>query len=309
MDKWFKLLNEARKKGSRREPTPFKSKAQRRYKSQRRKNDIYSTVSGHKNLSTGAPFTNKTKRAGTDRLRFEEVEPESFDIKSTLAPKFWTPNKRLKGSISKRLQRIADDFLEGLQVEVTIEELRLTGSLANYNWSKYSDVDLHIVVDFDKMGAGDVEMIRSFFDMARIKWNTDHDIMIYGHEVEIYVEDVGHQTISSGIYSVTEADWITEPSPGDQEIDIATARKKSDDIQTKINLISRYVDKKPKSALKSINKLKEKIRRMRKTGLRSDRGEYSSENIAFKILRREDALEKLSNLKKKAYDSYMSMEF
>ena len=49
----------------------------------RRKNDIYSTVAGHKNLNSGAPFNNKTKRAGTDRLRFEDVDPESFSKQLT----------------------------------------------------------------------------------------------------------------------------------------------------------------------------------------------------------------------------------
>ena len=84
MDKWFKILNEAR-----REPSQQTSKAQRRYKAQRRKNDIYTTTAGHKNLSSGAPFTTKPKRFGTDRLRFEEVEPESFEKQVELNPKFW----------------------------------------------------------------------------------------------------------------------------------------------------------------------------------------------------------------------------
>jgi len=268
----------------------------------------------------GSPY--KTKRAKFKGKKFndisappaqgavgleEEVDPESFEIKSILSSKFWTFNKELKKSISKRLQRIADDFLEGLSMDIVMDDLRLTGSLANYNWSKYSDVDLHIVVDFDAVDAGNAEMVKAFFDLARIRWNIDHDIMIYGHEVEIYVENVGHKTISSGIYSITDGEWVVEPTPADESIDMGTARKKSDDIQTKINLINRYVEEKPKSALKSIKKLKDKIRRMRKIGLRSDRGEFSPENIAFKILRREEALEKLSNLKKKAYDSYMSM--
>ena len=68
------------------EPTPFKSAAQKAYKSMRRKNDIYSTTAGHKNLGTGSPYNQKTKRAGTDRLRFEEVlevDPEGFRINDT----------------------------------------------------------------------------------------------------------------------------------------------------------------------------------------------------------------------------------
>jgi hypothetical protein len=303
MDKWWKYINEGSSRdriktldgdigtyldtGPQREGSPYKTKRAK--------------FKGKKFNDISAP-----PAQGAVGLE-EEVEPESFEIKSTLSPKFWNSDKELKKSISRRLQKIADDFLKGLQMDVVMEDLRLTGSLANYNWSKYSDVDLHIVVDFDTLDAGNAEMVKAFFDLARVKWNIYHDIMIYGHEVEIYVENVGHKTISSGIYSIANAEWIIEQTPGDESIDMGTARKKSDDIQTKINLISHYVEEKPKSALKSIKKLKDKIRRMRKVGLRSDRGEFSPENIAFKILRREDALEKLSNLKKKAYDNYMSM--
>ena len=76
VENWRKHLNEQRQRDQRprKEPTPFKSKAQKKYKKKRKKNDIYSTISGHKNLKTGAPFTTKPRRSGTDRLRFEEVE-------------------------------------------------------------------------------------------------------------------------------------------------------------------------------------------------------------------------------------------
>jgi len=74
LENWRKHLNEQRDQRPRKEPTPFKSKAQKRYKKKRKKNDIYSTISGHKNLKTGSPFTTKPQRSGTDRLRFEEIE-------------------------------------------------------------------------------------------------------------------------------------------------------------------------------------------------------------------------------------------
>ena len=51
-------------------------------------------------------------------------------------------------------------------MEVGIEDLRLTGSLANYNWSEYSDVDLHLVVDFEKIDE-DIELVKAFFDSCQ----------------------------------------------------------------------------------------------------------------------------------------------
>ena len=311
MDKWFKILNESRRdQRPRPEPTPFKSKAQKSYKKQRRKNDMYSTKAGHKNLSSGAPYNNKTQRAGTDRLRFEEeVEPESFEKQDTLDQRFWRDNgSRLCRKIARRLTKIADDFIDGLDISVNIEDIRFTGSLANYNWSKYSDVDLHIVVDFAKIDE-DIELVKSFFDAARMRWNDIHDIKIYGYEVEIYVENIGDVHKSSGIYSIMNDQWIVEPDPTSVDIDVALARKKSDDFETQVNLISYIIDKqKYDSALRAIERLKEKIRRMRKAGLDSPKQEFSPENIAFKILRRENILQKLNDLKYDAYDRMMSIK-
>jgi len=258
---------------------------------------------GQKN---SAPYTQKMGSHVTfEKLREEEVEPESFDKHAELAPKFWVAGK-LNPKVTKRLEKIANEFLEGLKIGTEMEDLRLTGSLANYNWSKYSDIDLHIVVDFAKIEEN-VELVKGFFDGARMRWNDLHDITIYGHEVEIYVENIGEVHKSSGIYSLIENQWIIEPSADKVDYDYITARKKADAIETEANLIEKTVCTKPRSALKSIDRLKEKIRRMRKAGLNSPEQEYSAENIAFKILRREETLDKLNNMKYDAYDEVLSM--
>jgi hypothetical protein len=305
MKKWFQLLKEERDERARSEPTPFKTKAQKHYKALRRQNDIYSTVSGHKNLNTGAPFNNKVKRAGTDRLRFEEVEPESFEKQPELEPKFWVAGK-LNPKIARRLVRIANEFLEGLEIGAQMEDLRFTGSLANYNWSKYSDIDLHIVVDFSKIDEN-TKLVEDFFYGAIWRWNELHGIVMYGHEVEIFVENVGHVTHSAGIYSIMNKEWVIEPDPDKIDFDYVTARKKADAIETEVNMIEKFSSAKPRSTVKSVDRLKEKIRRMRRAGLHSAQQEYSAENIAFKILRREETLDKLNDMKYNAYDAILSI--
>ena len=94
--KWknFKRLTEAM------EQTPFKSAAQKRYKAQRRRNDIYSTMGGIKNKKSGPPFTGKVQRAGTSRLRFEGLQEKisadalrSFEVNDTLEPNVWEGDK------------------------------------------------------------------------------------------------------------------------------------------------------------------------------------------------------------------------
>ena len=236
----------------------------------------------------------------------EEVEIETFEMREELQPEIWHHNEMWE-EVRERLLEIVDDFIDGLDVEVGIEDVRLTGYLANYNWSKYSDVDLHIVVDFAEIDE-DTELVKSFFNAARARWNDLHAIDVYGFEVEVYVENIGDSHHSTGIYSIMNNKWIIEPNPREIEIDFASARKKSDNVESRINLIDHMISAgKLAASLKSIERTKEKIRRMRQAGLTSPQKEFSPENIAFKILRRNGILARLSQMKHTAYDRHMSL--
>ena len=236
----------------------------------------------------------------------EEVETETFEMREELQPEIWRGNEMWE-EVRARLLEIVDDFIDGLDVEVRIEDIRLTGSLANYNWSKYSDVDLHIVIDFAEIDE-DTELVKSFFDAARARWNDLHAIDVYGFEIEIYIENIGDLHHSTGIYSVMGDEWIVEPNPREIEIDFASARKKSDNVESRINLIDHMISAgKLAASLKSIERTKLKIRRMRQAGLTSPQKEFSPENIAFKILRRSGTLDRLSQMKYTAYDRHMSL--
>ena len=237
----------------------------------------------------------------------EEVEPESFDTHDTLEPQIWD-GLEINEEIRQRLIEISKDFIEGLPVPVKIRDITLTGSLANYNWSNYSDVDLHIIVDFLQVDENK-QLVKSFFDNARMKWNNDHDIKMKGYDVEIYVEDVGESHKSSGIYSLMRNEWINKPKQYRSSIDFPSARMKAEDIEFQVNIISNLITSgKHELALKNIDRIKTKIRNMRRAGLESALQEFSVENIAFKILRRNDTLGFLNDLKKRAYDDMMSVQ-
>ena len=235
----------------------------------------------------------------------EEIDMETFEKQPELESHIFRGDL-MKPKIRKRLLKIVEDFLEGLKIDAKPSDIRLTGSLANYNWSKYSDIDLHIIVDYAQLGENK-ELVKAYFNAARMNWNDKHDIKVHGYEVEIYMEDAEEEHIASGLYSLTDQQWLNEPDPAQVEIDHGTAHKKSDDIMTQINLIEKFATQKPKAAMKSIERLRAKVRRLRSAGLKSDKAEFSAENIAFKILRREEALDKLADMKHNVYDKLMSM--
>ena len=254
------------------------------------------------------PYTKRMGKHVTFDKQLEEVEEESFSIQSELQPDLWEGD-RLNDESRERLLEIAEDFMAGLDVEADIEDIRFTGSLANYNWSKYSEIDLHIVADFSKINS-DTDLVKAFFDAARMRWNDLHDIMIKGYEVEIYVENVNEKHKSTGIYSLTDDEWIKKPTPESRDIDFETADKKARDYADRAEYISKEIITKEQDydrAIRMIDRAKQKIRDMRKVGLESEESEFSPENIAFKILRRDGVLNNLTDLKQQAYDAKMSL--
>jgi hypothetical protein len=198
--------------------------------------------------------------------------------------------------------------MDKLPIEANVEDIRLTGSLANYNWSNYSDVDLHIVVNFLDVDEN-TELVKAFFDNARMRWNQNHQIQIKGYDVEIYVENAQEKHLSSGVYSILNDEWVERPRKFQSHIDFPAARKKAQDIEFQANVIDNLVNVgKFKKASKNIDRLKTKIKNMRRAGLESRKQEFSVENIAFKILRRNGVLEMLNDLKDRMHDDMMSIE-
>jgi hypothetical protein len=233
-----------------------------------------------------------------------KIKSDLFDlsIKKELDQSIWDDEK-LKPLVRDRLLKIASDFVEYLEVldEDNIEDIRLTGSLANYNYTSYSDIDLHIIVDFDKLSA-DEKFIESFFKGKKTIWNDQHYITIKGYEVELYVENSSEEHHSSGIYSVLDNQWFKKPKRYDKKIDKKAVLKKVEDV------VSRYKDLVEEGGTESkYKKLFKKIVDMRRSGLEK-KGEFSIENLAFKILRRAGIIEKIVKTFKELHDRLLTLD-
>ena len=235
--------------------------------------------------------------------------PSTFIPHQELNQEFWNqPGDKLDPEIRDQLMKIAEDFIKGSQAAgAPLKDVTFTGSLANFNYSAFSDVDLHVLFDFSDINDDD-ELVREYFQAAKSVWNFTHDIRMKGYEVEIYGQHSKDPHIASGLYSVLNDEWIIKPSPQDPQIDIKDVELKSQAIEHQIDrVVDFYEEGDYKEAIDRAEKLKAKIRRLRQSGL-DDIGEYSVENLAFKTLRRNGYLGKLSDVKTNAYDKLMSVE-
>jgi len=247
-----------------------------------------------------------------DRQEDEKIV-KSFKTKDSLSPDIFKRDGEsfvMHNDIRKQLLKISDNFLDTLSVEFFVHDIVLTGSLSNYNWSSYSDVDLHIILDMDEFGTEDKNQIllrnifKEFFDTKKDYWNHKYNIRIKNYDVEIYVQDLKEPHISSGVYSVLHNKWLVEPKKESQNIDDIKIINKAEDIQKKIDKLIKKSDE--PDILEKINELIIKIKKFRKCGLDKG-GEYSYENLVFKLLRRDKYIEKLLNLKRSLINKNLSL--
>jgi len=208
----------------------------------------------------------------------------------------------IKPEIRKALLRIAYDFLNFLDIKIPFRDITLTGSMANYNYTDQSDLDLHILFNFDALPRGESEIIKDLFAARRRIWNDEHDIKIRDHDVELYTQDVDEPHHSTGVFSVLRNKWLVNPLRTNPVIDEETVIKKSKDMMSRIEYLETIEDK--SNSLKS---LKDKIMKMRKTGLERE-GEFAQENLIFKTLRNTGYIGKLNDIIRNEYDRSVSLD-
>jgi hypothetical protein len=237
---------------------------------------------------------------------------KSFETKDILSSEIFDGIKdgfKMKEDVRKRLLEIADDFVESFGVEFFIHDIVLTGSLSNYNWSEFSDVDLHVLIDMSEIDGDNGSpilqtIVKEFFDAKKNVWNEKHDIKIKGFDVEVYVQDVEEPHISSGVYSILHDKWEIEPKRETPNIDDRKILEKGEDFAKKIDQL---VDLGLNSeVLPKIESLRKKLKQFRQSGLETG-GEYSYENLTFKLLRRNGYIEKLLKLKTDITDKKLSI--
>ena len=239
---------------------------------------------------------------------------KSFKSKDSLSPDVFKRDGEsfvMLDDVRKKLLHASNDFLDSLGVEFFIHDIILTGSLANYNWSEYSDVDLHILLDMDEFGEENKNEIllrkifKEFFDTKKDYWNNKHDIKIKNFDVEIYVQDLKEPHVSSGTYSIVQNKWIIEPEKSVPNIDDRQIIDKGQKVEERIDKLIKKADE--KDIIDQIDCLRNKIKKFRQCGLENG-GEYSYENLTFKLLRRNGSIDKLLKFKRDVIDNKLSIK-
>jgi len=224
------------------------------------------------------------------------TDKKHIQFHDELNPKLWDGDK-LKPEVKIALSRVSTEFVAFLKIKVVPSDVIIVGSSVNYNYTDYSDVDLHIVINFGEID-DDKEFVKEYFNSKKFIWNSEHDIKVYGHEIECYVQDIDEIVKSSAVFSLKQDKWIRKAAPNKPEVDIEAVKQKVKDFADRIELAKADKD--------ALTDLKDKLKNMRKSGLETA-GEYSTENLAFKVLRNSGEIGKLIGYARKSYDNQLSL--
>jgi hypothetical protein len=228
------------------------------------------------------------------RLR-EVAESQFVTVNRRLNPKIWH-NDQLDPAVVDKLKQIAEAFEEFVGIDLDVTDYTITGSNANYTWTQYSDLDLHIII------AGEVsEEARELFSAKKALWGEQHNITIKGLPVEVYIQGESEPHHSTGVFSIARDEWVEEPKKVKPSVDDASVKAKLDSVMHDVQTAILSKD------IKKLRLVKEKLTKMRQSGLERA-GEWSVENLVFKTLRNMGLIDQMTDLVRDLEDQQLSLE-
>jgi len=240
----------------------------------------------------------------------EAIEPDEVDVTSiqmhdTLNPLIWDDNEKIKPDVRKILLLNAKRFIEYSDMEnLKFNDILLIGSMTNYNYSDNSDLDIHIILDFNQISNNE-EFVGDYLKLKKTLWNERMPIQVKGYDVEMYYENNEVTRYSSGAFSLMKNEWVRKPTKKIVDIDTGDIQLKAADLMNAIDDLENHLDN--ENFIKKYDILLNKIKKYRQSGLEKG-GEFSTENLVFKVIRNSGYLEKLFELNNQHLTQELSLD-
>ena len=227
----------------------------------------------------------------------EGIVDSAVQFHRKLNPLLWQ-GSMLKSEVRYKLLKIAKHFIEFIDIpQLHLKDITISGSNAAFSYTPQSDIDLHLVVDIPP--EQDL-LLKPLFDAKKNQYNFNHDIKIKNIDVEVYVQPSTDKHHSLGIYSVLDNRWISKPVMG-------TVKINDSDVQAKVeNYLNKIMQALVDDDIERVKAVQQEISKIRKAGLEQG-GEFSIENVAYKVLRAKGFIDQLRQHIFKLQDRALSL--
>jgi hypothetical protein len=195
--------------------------------------------------------------------------------------------------------RMAEDFQTFVAVPFEVTDVIITGGNVNYNYTSHSDIDLHLIADFDSITCD--REVAELFDTKRLLYRRRYDLTIHDVPVELYVEDQRIPAVSAGLFSVRHNRWLRKPQQQQVQHDQAAVEHWTGIWTTVLQAAMRTGD------LQVCRNAVNLLRSYRKLGLSTNSGEFSIPNLVFKSLRNDSVIQGITVLIDRLHDQELSI--
>lgn len=236
-----------------------------------------------------------------EAIRELDILDESIERHETLNSKLFDENNKLKEDVREALLNVKDEFLKELsenKIPLRVIDIWLVGSNASFNYTDKSDIDLHIIANLDDV-CEDTCLLQILYNYVKASFNKRHDISIKGLPVEVYIQDVNSNSVSNGIYSLQEDEWIKFP---EQLPEYETDTTKLVGLQDLLRIYNTL----DRTNIEQIKSLIDYAYIIRQKGLVE--GEFSDGNLSFKEFRNLGYLDELKDLVAELRSKELSLE-
>lgn len=224
---------------------------------------------------------------------------EAFEVHNTLNPKLFNSNDELRTEVKQKILKVVEQFIDMMVIPVEVLDIQLVGSNCSYNYTDKSDLDVHVIVNYEDINLPQ-EVIQDIFNLEKSNFNDKFDILIRGIGLEMYIQDVKSGISSNGIYSVLSDNWIKFPNKID-DVPIYDVGKYVDVWEDRIN------DALQSNEIEKVQRLLNNLYLMRKNSIAKD-GEYGKGNQIFKELRNLGLISELKDAKRKFISKDLTLE-
>ena len=226
---------------------------------------------------------------------------EDLEKYEKLNPKLWSEDNKLLPEVSEKIKEIVSQFIEEIRdndIPLNVLDAQLVGSNASFNYTKDSDLDVHVVADIEDASC-DPALLAILYTYFKNNFNEKYNISIHGVPIELYVEDINSLAVSNGRYSVYRDEWIKFPEIQDiPEFDI------SKDIEPYKDRYDQIIADRDGDAAE---RFWDSLKLLRKDSIAVD-GEYSTGNLIFKEFRSRGWIERLKELINSEKSKELSLE-
>lgn len=143
----------------------------------------------------------------------EIILDEDIEKHDVLNSKIFNKENNLDENVKERILKIVKFFMQEAKEEgivFSVKDILLLGSNCSYNYTKDSDLDVHIIVREDKENPN----LQKELDLLRRIFNINYKISVKKIPIELYVELNETNANSNGIYSLKKG-WIKFPNKED----------------------------------------------------------------------------------------------